>query len=80
MFGPRAPLHSGHYGNYAPNPALRLAALLTSMKGDDGRVLIPGFYDGVRLTDADRITLNAVGDDEAALRARLGIYNRGRKT
>jgi len=73
VFGPRAPLHSGHYGNYAPNPALRLAALLTSMKGDDGRVLIPGFYDGVRLTDADRITLAAVGDDEAALRARLGI-------
>jgi hypothetical protein len=39
---------------------LRLAALLTSMKDDDGRVLIPGFYDGVRLTDADRITLAAV--------------------
>ncbi len=57
VFGPRAPLHSGHYGNYAPNPALRLAALLASMKDDDGRVLIPGFYDGVRLTDADRITL-----------------------
>ena len=25
VFGPRAPLHSGHYGNYAPNPAMRLA-------------------------------------------------------
>ena len=73
VFGPRAPLHSGHYGNYAPNPALRLATLLASMKDDDGRVLIPGFYDGVRLTEADRVTFADVGDDEAALRARLGI-------
>ena len=73
VFGPRDPLHSGHYGNYAPNPALRLAALLASMKDDYGRVLIPGFYDGVRLTEADRLTLADVGDDEAALRARIGI-------
>jgi acetylornithine deacetylase/succinyl-diaminopimelate desuccinylase-like protein len=73
VFGPRAPLHSGHYGNYVPNPALRLAALLASMKDEEGRVLIPGFYDGVRLTDADRAMLRDVGDDEAALRARIGI-------
>ena len=51
VFGPRAPLHSGHYGNYVPNPALRLATLLATMKDDDGRVLIPGYYDGVQLTD-----------------------------
>jgi acetylornithine deacetylase/succinyl-diaminopimelate desuccinylase-like protein len=73
VFGPRSPLHSGHYGNYAPNPALRLATLLASMKDDDGRVLIPGFYDGIRLTETDRLTFADVGDDEAALRARLGI-------
>jgi acetylornithine deacetylase/succinyl-diaminopimelate desuccinylase-like protein len=73
VFGPRGPLHSGHYGNYVPNPALRLATLLASMKDDEGRVLIPGFYDGIRLTDADRVTLKDVGDDEAALRARIGI-------
>ncbi len=73
VFGPRAPLHSGHFGNYVPNPALRLAALLASMKDDDGRVLIPGYYDGVHLTDADRAVLAAVGDDEAALLKRTGI-------
>jgi len=73
VFGPRGPLHSGHYGNYVPNPALRLATLLASMKDEEGRVLIAGFYDGVRLTDADRVTLKDVGDDEAALRARIGI-------
>lgn len=73
VFGPRAPLHSGHFGNYVPNPAMRLAALLASMKDDDGRVLIPGYYDGIQLSDADRAVLQATGDDEVALRKRTGI-------
>jgi acetylornithine deacetylase/succinyl-diaminopimelate desuccinylase-like protein len=73
VYGPRGPLHSGHYGNYAPNPVFRLAALLASMKDDDGRVLIPGYYDGVELTAADRAVLASVGDDEEALRRRIGI-------
>jgi acetylornithine deacetylase/succinyl-diaminopimelate desuccinylase-like protein len=73
VFGPRAPLHSGHYGNYAPNPAMRLASLLASMKDDQGRVLVPGYYDGIHLTPADREVLKATGDDEAAIRARIGI-------
>jgi len=73
VYGPRAPLHSGHFGNYAPNPAQRLAALLASMKDDDGRVLIDGYYDGVELTDADRVALASVGDDESAIRRRAGI-------
>jgi len=73
VFGPRAPLHSGHFGNYAPNPAQRLAALLATMKDDDGRVTIPGYYDGIVLTEADRAALATVGDDEAALLRRAGI-------
>jgi acetylornithine deacetylase/succinyl-diaminopimelate desuccinylase-like protein len=73
VFGPRAPLHSGHYGNYAPNPAIRLARLLASMKDDNGRVLVKGYYDGVSLSSAERASLAAVGDDEAALRQRIGI-------
>jgi acetylornithine deacetylase/succinyl-diaminopimelate desuccinylase-like protein len=73
VFGPRAPLHSGHFGNYAPNPAMRLASLLASMKDDQGRVLIPGYYDGIQLTAADRAVFEATGDDEAAIRARIGI-------
>ena len=47
VYGPLHSLHSGHYGNWAPNPAMRLAQLLTSMKDDDGRVRIANFYDGV---------------------------------
>ena len=73
VYGPRAPLHSGHFGNYAPNPAFRLATLLAGMKDDDGRVRIPGYYDGVAVTDADRAEMAAAGDDEAALRKRIGI-------
>lgn len=47
VYGPRFELHSGHYGNWAPNPAMTLARLLTSMKDENGRVLIDHFYDGV---------------------------------
>ncbi len=71
--GPRAPQHSGHYGNYAPNPALHLSQILATMKSQDGRVLIPGYYDGVELTDAVRGVLAAVPDDEPAIRAQLGF-------
>jgi acetylornithine deacetylase/succinyl-diaminopimelate desuccinylase-like protein len=73
IYGPKMNLHSGHYGNYAPNPAMRLAALLASMKDDTGRVTIPGYYDPVRLTDAERKVLADVPDDELAIRQRLGI-------
>ena len=59
VFGPRAPLHSGHFGNYAPNPAMRLARLLASMKDDNGRVLVKGYYDGVSLSSAERASLTA---------------------
>ena len=45
VYGPNRALHSGHYGNWAPNPAMRLAKLLAGMKDDNGRVLVQGFYD-----------------------------------
>ncbi|MBL0160574.1 MAG: M20/M25/M40 family metallo-hydrolase [Bryobacterales bacterium] len=47
VYGPKRELHSGHYGNWAPNPAMTLARLLASMKDDEGRVQIQGFYDGI---------------------------------
>jgi acetylornithine deacetylase/succinyl-diaminopimelate desuccinylase-like protein len=47
VYGPHHGLHSGHYGNWAPNPAMMLAQLLAGMKDEDGRVLIPHFYDGI---------------------------------
>jgi acetylornithine deacetylase/succinyl-diaminopimelate desuccinylase-like protein len=47
VFGPNRPLHSGHYGNWAPNPIARLAALLGTMRDDAGNILIDGYYDQV---------------------------------
>ena len=49
VFGPRTELHSGHYGNWAPNPAMSLARLLASFKDANGRVLVDRFYDDVEL-------------------------------
>jgi acetylornithine deacetylase/succinyl-diaminopimelate desuccinylase-like protein len=55
LYGPSHELHSGHYGNWAPNPAMALARLLASMKDDDGRVLIDHFYEGIEpLTDTEK--------------------------
>ncbi|GAB5413552.1 MAG: M20/M25/M40 family metallo-hydrolase [Congregibacter sp.] len=72
-YGPIVPQHSGHFGNYAPNPALRLAQLLASMKDEDGRVLIPGFYDGISIDADTESILRAVPDDEAEIRDRLQL-------
>jgi len=47
LYGPNHGLHSGHYGNWAPNPAMMMAQLLAGMKDENGRVLIPHFYDGI---------------------------------
>lgn len=47
VYGARNELHSGHYGNWAPNPAMELARLLASMKDENGRVLVDHFYDGI---------------------------------
>lgn len=47
VYGATTSLHSGHYGNWAPNPASRLSQLLASMKDRSGKVLIKGFIDTV---------------------------------
>jgi acetylornithine deacetylase/succinyl-diaminopimelate desuccinylase-like protein len=73
VYGPKQPLHSGHFGNYVPNPAIRLARLIASMKDDQGRVTIAGYYDRIKLSDAEKKILADTGDDEAAIRRRTGI-------
>ena len=74
IHGPMRPLHSGHYGNWAPNPAMMLAELLASMKDATGLVTIAGFYDDVvPLTEADRRAIAAVPAPDAQLRRELGL-------
>ena len=66
-YGPRVAQHSGHYGNFMPNPGFDLARLLASMKSADGVVTIDGFYDGVAIDADTRVVLESVPDDEAAI-------------
>jgi acetylornithine deacetylase/succinyl-diaminopimelate desuccinylase-like protein len=81
VFGPKAGVHSGNYGNWVPNPAMRLAQLLASMKDGDGRVLVEGFYDGIPpLTAEDRAMLAGVPDDSARMLTVFGIAEPERST
>ena len=74
VYGPVRSLHSGHYGNWAPNPAMTLARLLAAMKDDQGRVLIPGYYDDVvALSQLEITALNAMPVNDAELQRELGI-------
>ncbi|OQD41649.1 acetylornithine deacetylase [Croceivirga radicis] len=70
-YGPIKPQHSGHYGNYAPNPGFRLAHLLASMKDTDGKVTIPGYYDGIFINDDIQAVLKKVPDDDAVIKEKL---------
>ena len=71
--GPKFPQHSGHYGNFVPNPAFHLSRILSSMKSADGVVTIPGFYDGVDIDESTRRVLEAVPDDEERILADMGL-------
>lgn len=73
VYGPQFPQHSGHYGNYCPNPALRLSQLLAGMKDEEGRVIIPGFYDGIQLDEKTKTILAQIPDDERVIQAKLGV-------
>jgi acetylornithine deacetylase/succinyl-diaminopimelate desuccinylase-like protein len=74
VYGPVRALHSGHYGNWAPNPAMELSRLLASMKAENGRVLIDGFYDDVApLSEVEKKALAAMPDNDAELERELGI-------
>ena len=72
-YGPFKPQHSGHYGNYAPNPGFQLAQLLASMKDSDGRVIIKGYYDGIKLDEATTQILRSVPDNADAINESLTI-------
>lgn len=71
LFGAHHGLHSGHYGNWAPNPAMMLAQLLAGMKDENGHVLIPHFYDGITpLSTLERAALaRAPVNDEMLMKS-----------
>lgn len=74
VYGAKRPLHSGNYGNWAPNPALKLVKLLASMKDDESKVLIDGFYDDVTpLSKTERDALNAIPDPASIMQNELAF-------
>jgi acetylornithine deacetylase/succinyl-diaminopimelate desuccinylase-like protein len=74
VYGAKRPLHSGHYGNWAPNPAMLLARLLASMKDDSGRVTISGWYEGVEpLGEAEQKAIAEAPAYDDELRSQLGF-------
>jgi len=74
IYASKRPLHSGHYGNWAPNPAMMLAKLLASMKDDNGRVTIKGFYNDVTpLTPTEKKALAEVPSVDEQMKNELGI-------
>lgn len=72
-YGPMKPQHSGHYGNYAPNPGFQLAQLLASMKDAEGKVLVNGYYDGISLDAPTTEILKNVPEDAATINGYLAI-------
>ena len=72
-YGPIKPQHSGHYGNYAPNPGFQLAQVLAGMKDNEGRVLIDGYYDGISFDDATMNILKSVPDNAETINGNLAI-------
>ena len=74
VYGPARDLHSGNYGNWGPNPALALAKLLASMKDDNGRILVDGFYDDVTpLTAMEQQAIDEIPNVEPTLMQAFGF-------
>jgi acetylornithine deacetylase/succinyl-diaminopimelate desuccinylase-like protein len=74
VYGPNRALHSGHYGNWAPNPAALLVDLLAGLRGPDGDIRIAGFQDDVRpLTPSEAAAAAAMPPVEDDLRRELGL-------
>jgi acetylornithine deacetylase/succinyl-diaminopimelate desuccinylase-like protein len=74
VVGAAVDLHSGGYGGVVANPANALATIIAALKGPDGRIRIPGFYDDVvPLSDADRDALAALPFDEDEYLRKLGL-------
>jgi acetylornithine deacetylase/succinyl-diaminopimelate desuccinylase-like protein len=74
VYASKRPLHSGNYGNWAPNPAMRLAQLLSSMKDSNGNVLISGFYDDViPFSETEKQALSKIPNVETVLQDDLAL-------
>jgi acetylornithine deacetylase/succinyl-diaminopimelate desuccinylase-like protein len=74
VVGSRVDLHSGGYGGAVQNPANALAQIIAALKGPDGRIRVPGFYDDVvELTATEKEALDALPWDDEVYRASIDV-------
>ncbi|MCZ6560092.1 MAG: M20/M25/M40 family metallo-hydrolase [Gammaproteobacteria bacterium] len=74
VYGPARQLHSGHYGNWAPNPIMMLTHLLASMRAPDGEILVDGFAEAVPEPSAEALeAIAAAPPVEELLREDLAL-------
>lgn len=74
VHGPKNPLHSGHYGNWVPNPVMTLTKLLASMKDQNGNVTVKDFYsDVIPLSSKEKAALMKAPDVEKELKKKIGF-------
>jgi acetylornithine deacetylase/succinyl-diaminopimelate desuccinylase-like protein len=67
-------LHSGHYGNWVPNPIVDLTHLIDSMRDTEANILIKDFYSDVApLTESEKKALSEIPDVDAALKKEFAI-------
>jgi acetylornithine deacetylase/succinyl-diaminopimelate desuccinylase-like protein len=78
VHGPSSDLHSGYYGGIVKNPLEALAQIIASLKDPHGRIVVPGFYDGVReLAPRERAELAALPFDPSKEANALGVPELG---
>ncbi len=74
VYGPNRPLHSGHYGNWAPNPIMLLTELIGSMRAPNGEILVDGYSDQVRPLSPEELSAIAASPQmDEQLTTDLGI-------
>jgi acetylornithine deacetylase/succinyl-diaminopimelate desuccinylase-like protein len=74
IHGPARDLHSGSFGGAAMNPARVLARILAGLHDDQGRITLPGFYDGVpEISDELRAQWDGLGFDASAFLGGVGL-------
>ena len=74
VYGANRPLHSGHYGNWSPNPALTLARLLSAMKDEQGNVTIKKWLDDVEpLGGEEKQAIKDAPQFDEELKKQLGL-------
>ncbi|GAB5414456.1 MAG: M20/M25/M40 family metallo-hydrolase [Congregibacter sp.] len=74
MYGAARPLHSGHYGNWAPHPTDALMRVLATLKDINGKILVPGYLDEVDpISEAEEVAIAAMPRVDDQLRAELAL-------